>query len=250
MLLIIRPVTALIVSVLISQAAMATPSGQIWIPSTDIQTTGVIHLGFDNYSAINTPMGTAPSTGASNYYDFGITYGALPGLEIGYDFISVLQYPSVFNIKYAVPEGSLPFSVAVGGYNVGFVSTDAARGIAGNDLNIMYGVIAKNIEGVARFSAGYYSANPKNMFFDTAAAVNGKNLENSGLLLSIDRQLNDKWWVAADYQGGYNYFGSLNLGMSYAFSPNTSVIFGYNIYTLPGAATGGNTITTQVDINI
>lgn len=242
-------VIGIISALVLSASALATPSTQIWIPSTDIQATGTTHLGFDNYSAINTPLGTAPSTGASNYYDFGVTYGAFPGLEVGFDFISTLQSPVVFNVKYGIPEGTLPVSFAVGAYNVGFSTTTTAPVYAGNDLNIVYGLVAKNFD-FGRLSAGYYTANSKNAFFDTTAVVNGTKLENTGLLLSYDKQISDKWWAAVDYQGGYNYFGALSFGVSYAFAPNTSVIFGYDIYTLPGTATGGSTLTTQVDINI
>ena len=32
-------------------AALATPSTQVWIPSTDIQAKGTWHLGIDNYFA-------------------------------------------------------------------------------------------------------------------------------------------------------------------------------------------------------
>ncbi len=251
-------VIGIISALVLSASALATPSTQIWIPSTDIQAAGTTHLGFDNYSTINATgatAGLAPSAGASNYYDFGVTYGAFSGLEIGVDFISTLIAPAELNIKYGIPEGTLPVAVAVGAYNVGFTKSPSATQY-GNDMNIIYGLLAKSFD-FGRISAGYYTANNTHPFFNTTAAfaVNGRNLENTGLLLSYDKQINDKWWAAVDYQGGYNYFGALSFGVSYAYAPNTSVIFGYNIYTLPAAAagtmvTGGNTFTTQVDINI
>lgn len=247
-----------LLSLALSASAFATPSTQIWIPSTDIQATGTTHLGFDNYSTVNTDngvqQGLAPSLGVTNYYDFGVTYGALPGLEVGVDYLSFLQNPLVLNVKYGIPEGTLPVAVAVGAYNLGTSATTTAPAYIGNDMNIVYGLVAKNFD-FGRLSAGYYTANAKNGAFNTTVAVNGKLMENSGVLLSYDKQFTDKIWGAIDYQGGYNYFGAVSFGVSYAVAPNTSVIFGYDIYTLPPTAggaivTGGNTFTTQVDINI
>lgn len=249
-------VIGIISALILSASALATPSTQIWIPSTDIQATGTTHLGFDNYSTVNTDNGTnqglAPSAGTTNYYDFGVTYGAFSGLEVGFDYISTLQSPVVLNVKYGISEGTLPVAVAVGAYNVGFSTSTAAY--TGNDQNIVYGLLAKSFD-FGRLSAGYYTANAKNANFNTTAVANGIKLENSGLLLSYDKQISDKWWAAIDYQGGYNYFGAVSFGVSYAFAPNVSVIFGYDMYTLPAKAAGaivqgGNTLTTQVDINI
>jgi orotidine-5'-phosphate decarboxylase len=79
---------------------------------------------------------------------------------------------------------------------------------------------------------------------------NGKSA-NDGLLLSWDRtmsEISDKLCVAVDYQSGKSALGSLNFGVSWAFSKNVSVIFGYDIYN--NVQTGGkNTFTTQLDIN-
>lgn len=246
-------ISAILLSLVLSASALATPSTQIWIPSTDIQATGTTHLGFDNYNSIGLPNGAAAGTGVTNYYDFGVTYGAISGLEVGFDYISTLQNPLVFNVKYGIPEGTLPVSVAVGAYNIGLATTNAATAYAGNDQNIIYGLVAKNFD-FGRISAGYYSANSKNPAFDKAILLNGKAQDSAGLLLSYDKQFTDKIWGAVDYQGGNNFFGALSFGVSYAFAPNTSVIFGYNMYTVTppagGAAGNYNTFTTQVDINI
>ncbi len=242
-------VIGIVSALILSASALATPSTQIWIPSTDIQATGTFHLGLDNYSSVGT--GTAAAAGVTNYFDGGLTYGALPGLEVGFDYISTLQYPVVFNVKYGISEPALPVSVAVGAYNIGLTATSATV-LNGNDQNIIYGLVAKNFDGIGRFSAGYYSGNSKNAAFDTTVLVNGKAQESSGLLLSFDKQINDKVWAAVDYQGGYNFFGAVSFGVSYAFAPNTSVIFGYDMYTItPPTGTPGNynTFTTQLDIN-
>ena len=61
-------------------------------------------------------------------------------------------------------------------------------------------------------------------------------------------EISDKLWMAVDYQSGESYMGALNFGVSWAFSKNVSVIFGYDIYNNAYAG-GKNTFTTQLDIN-
>lgn len=207
-------------------SAWATPSTQIWIPSTDIQATGTFHLGIDNYVTV------APAAGApTSLYVAGLTYGAFSGLEVGFDYMTGLTSPVMFNAKYGMAESaSLPVSFAVGAYNVGF---DTA---ANNDQNIIYGLIAKNFDPIGRLSVGYYTSNER---------IFGAG-NNTGILASWDKALTDKVWAAVDYQGGNNALGALSFGLSYAFSSNTSVILGYDIYNVAGVP---GTVTTQLDIN-
>jgi uncharacterized protein with beta-barrel porin domain len=61
-------------------------------------------------------------------------------------------------------------------------------------------------------------------------------------------EISDKLWAAVDYQGGNNSFGALSFGVSWAFSPNVSVIVGYDIFNERKVA-GKNTFTTQLDVN-
>ncbi|HEY5590094.1 MAG TPA: hypothetical protein VIK55_03655 [Paludibacter sp.] len=239
--------------------AMATGSTQIWIPSTDIQGFKTVHLGIDNY--IRTQK-DANGVYGSGMYDMGITTGISPfskvQAEIGIDYLNMgdnnaldaKNYdlnPIYFNGKIAMPEDSIfkgAPAIAVGAYNFGLKS-----GLT--NYNIVYALIAKTIPVVGRISVGYYTGN-KNLLVDE----NG-NAANSGLLLSWDRamtEISDKLWLAVDYQGGKNYLGALNLGFSWAFSKNVSVIFGYDIYNNQKAFyntnnVNANSFTTQLDIN-
>lgn len=221
--------------------AMATPSTQIWIPSTDVQAFKSLHLGIDNY--------TRTSSGGSdfrpNVYDLGLTAGVLPfekvQAEVGVDYMtygvnSLDSNPLSFNAKLGTPEDSL-FSgspaLAFGGYGFG-TKKDLT------DSNIVYGLAAKTLPVVGRLSAGYYVGNDK--------VIGDKN---DGVLLSWDRtmsEISDKLWVAADYQGGDNTVGAFSFGASWAFTKTVSVIFGYDIYNDQSMA-GKNTFTTQLDIN-
>jgi len=240
--------------------AFATGSTQIWIPSTDIQGFLNPHLGIDNY--IRTEKDANGVIG-SGIYDAGLTMGVLPfhkvQLEVGADYLSMGDnnlaspgknydgHPIYFNAKLGFPEDSLfkfcP-AIAFGAYNFG-TKKDLT------DYNITYALLAKTIPFIGRLSAGYYIGNEKLLIDDLG------NKANSGLLLSWDRamtEISDKLWLAVDYQGGQNYLGALNVGFSWAFSKNVSVIFGYDIYNNKKAFyntnnVNANSFTTQLDIN-
>ena len=235
-----------------SNMTKATPSTIIWIPAVDFQAFKTMHLGIDNYIRVEKDNGVR----GSGIYDFGLTAGILPfkklQAEIGIDYLSMGDnvyddHPLYFNAKIGTPEGALfkiAPAIAFGAYNIGTKSKLT-------NYNIYYGLIAKTLPIVGRLSVGYYLGNEK-LLLDSKGAK-----ANSGILASWDRsmkEISDKLWLAVDYQGGNNYLGSLNVGFSWAFSSNVSVIFGYDIYndnkTLYNSVnTNKNTFTTQLDIN-
>jgi len=238
-------------------AALATPSTQVWIPSTDVQAYKTLHLNLDNY------LRTSKTDGyTANVVSIGPTVGILPWEklqgEIGADFISdgssapgqsnnADSYPVYFHFKLGTPEDSLfknSPAIAAGMYNMGIKS-----GVT--NQNIAYGLLAKTLPLVGRLSAGGYSGNAAVLRKPDANKPNGSASDNNGVLLSWDRtisEVSDKLWVAVDYMSGKNLNGALSFGASWAFSKNVSVILGYDIYNEP--LTGGkNTVTTQVDIN-
>ena len=230
----------LIVSVvfLASAACFATPSTQIWNPSTDIQATGTTHLGIDNYFTLAWPQ----SGGTAFPTDVNITYGAMPGVEVGVDSFSPSSNQFAFNAKYGVGEnGNIP-AYAIGVFNFGF---DTLDGVKSADQNIAYGVISKTF-GIGRLSTGYYSGN-KDVLVDEFG-----DAQNTGFIFTWDKNLTDKIWACIDYASGYSANGAAFYGISYAFAPNTSVIFGYGTFNngnAPGASKSP-VVTTQLDINI
>jgi hypothetical protein len=216
-------------------AAGATPSTQIWIPSTDIQAKGTYHLGIDNYFTAGTDKTWSMPT------DIGIEYGAGSGWEIGADLMGSTRKPLYFNFKYGIPEKGNRPALAAGSYFMGTSRSGASR----SDYDIYYILGAKTIPGVsARLSIGAYSGNGK-LLVD----LNGER-ERTGLLASLDKQFTKKIWGAVDYQGGENVFGATSIGMSYAFADNVSVILGYDFYNEKKLQPApSNTFTTQLDIN-
>jgi opacity protein-like surface antigen len=244
-------IMAMALTVAATGAAMATPSTQIWIPSTDTQAYKTLHLGIDNYT--RTSNGGSPNR--PNVYDLGLTAGVLPfekiQAEVGIDYISngISGYdsnPISFNAKLATPEDALfTFSpaLALGGYGIGTNSSSSSA--FRTDQNIIYGLVARTLPVVGRLSAGYYVGN------DEVLLDSNLKKENNGVLLSWDRtmtEISDKLWLAVDYQGGKNAVGAVSFGAAWNFSKNVSVILGYDIYNDTKVA-GQNTFTTQVDIN-
>jgi len=239
---------------LTASIAAATPSTQIWIPSTDVQPYKTAHLNFDTYIRTQT---NSDGSRTAPVVDIGPTVGILPfekiQAELGFDLISgggdADKYPLYFNGKLGTPEESLfKFSpaIAVGGYNFGTKSGDARNGDLATDQNIVYGLVAKTLPVVGRLSAGYFVGNKKVLLDE-----NG-NSDEKGVLLSWDRtmtEISDKLWVAVDYQGSNSFMGALSFGASWAFAKNVSLLVGYDTYNKK--ATGGqDTFTMQVDINI
>ena len=232
---------AAVVSVLClgSTKTYSTPSTQIWIPSTDIQGFLKPHLGWDVYT--NADTDGLISNG-------GLTIGLLPfnkiGLEAGIDYRDVNgghRSPILFNAKLGIPEDSLfafQPAIAVGLYDFG-VKKDVW------DYNVTYGLLAKNIWKLGRFSfGGYKGLGPDALWTGSDGVV------NSGVLASWDRtmsEISDKLWLAVDFQSGKNGYGAFSFGAAWNFTPTTGVIFGYDIYN--DSDVYKPTFTFQVDIN-
>ncbi len=228
---------------MICGVAHATPSTQIWIPSTDIQSYKKVHFGADTY--IKT---ASQDTGVTEptVTNLGLTVGVLPWekfqMEVGIDYRDIggnHTYPLLFNAKVGIPEDALckySPAIAVGGYDFGTKSD-----VTDNDL--VYALVAKTIGTLGRFSAGYYTGNDK-LLIKTDSTQ-----DNDGVLLSWDRtisEISDKLWLAVDYQGGKSAYGALSFGAAWKFAPNVGVILGYDIYN---ESAYKPTATIQVDID-
>jgi len=232
----------LVVSVLLAvpSSMFATPSTQIWNPSTDIQGLKTWHLGIDNYFSVD----GNPAKKYATPTDVNLTYGLIKNLEFGIDLFEPAADPAQFNIKYGLPEGTDMPAIAVGIQNAGLNSDTTNPLRPANNYDIMYVVVAKTFKPFARVSVGYYSGNDKLLLDETGAKA------NTGMILSLDKQINDKWWASIDYASGQSWYGETSVGFSYAFAPNTSVIFGYVAYNNTNPAVKlNNQFTTQLDIN-
>jgi hypothetical protein len=251
--------------------ASATPSTQIWIPSTDIQAYKTVHLNIDSYvrtraegSDPNRQTGVPSNQNLPPLYMIGPTVGVLPfekvQAEVGFDLMfggantgfGLDKYPFYGHFKIGMPEDNtwVP-AVAVGMYNIGTKSGDARKGELATNQDVAYGLVAKTLPLVGRLSAGYFFGNKKALVTDGKDASGNFKSDEKGVLLSWDRtlsEISDKVWVGVDYQGGNSALGALSFGVSYAFAKNVSVILGYDVYNNKNVA-GQNTATIQIDIN-
>lgn len=237
--------------------AYATATTHIWAPSTDVQAFKTGHITADVYipTGLNSD-GTRPQAITNT----GLTVGILPfkklNAEIGFDYKTgygdLDGYPIYFNAKIAIPENSYTNyfpAMAFGIYDIG---TKADK----TDDNLWYGELAKTFSlrnisfgglnsdvSLGRFSLGYFLGNEKLLLNEDG----GRN--NYGFLLAWERtmtELSDKLWICAEYQGTRSLYGAFNLGGSWKFSPNTSVIVGYQFYNNHNLA---DTATIQLDID-
>ncbi|MBI5241026.1 MAG: hypothetical protein HY926_11185 [Elusimicrobia bacterium] len=231
----------------LAAAAHATPSGQVLIPSTDLQPYKVLHLNFDSFIRTqdeNDGRRLGPMVMA------GPTIGVLPydkvRAEAGFDLLykgvkELDNNPLYFHGKVGTPEKSLHEwspALALGVCNIG-----TKDGLTNQDM--VYGLAARSIPKLGRLSFGWYGGN------GAALRDEQNRVANHGALASWDRtmeELSKKLWCAVDYQGGQNVMGAANLGCSWAFSEKTSVILGYDIWNNRAVA-GKNTFNLQVDIN-
>jgi hypothetical protein len=256
----------LLIMMALAGTALATPTIQIWIPSTDVQPFLLAHADIDNYFRL-----ARNSTGGrdTNTLDIGFEIGVLPfqkiQMEIGFDYLVLAQNPNdqhpwSGNIKLATPENSMfdySPALAVGIYNARpvaeILAQDAPHVYSGQ--NIVYGLVAKTlpalgaVPSLGRLSAGYYHGSERALVssFDERVA----KAANTGVLLSWDRtmkEISDKLWFGVDYMGGNNIDSSVNFGLSWSFTKKISLIVGYDLYTKRSLA-GENTINTQLDID-
>jgi len=244
--------------------AMATPSTQIWIPSTDVKAFKEIHIDVDNYMRFSPKPDAGP-----NYYNIGLSAGVLPSenikLEVGIDMLMTsLQndnqsdnHPLYFNAKLGTPEDAfgvkgLP-AFAIGAFNLG--TYDKPEIGVSTRQNIVYGLVGKTLPVIGRLSAGGYYGSSRAL----ATAGNPSSTKNnSGVMASWDRsmpEISDKLWLAVDYMSGNNANGEISAGGSWTFSKQVSLIVGvvfFNPFYKPSGAgdlPGGKpALTTQLDI--
>jgi hypothetical protein len=228
--------------------AYATATTHIWAPSTDTQDYGTGHVTADVYIPVgNNADGSRPDAITNT----GLTLGMLPfnklRAEAGADYKtgygSLDSYPVYFNGKIAIPEDSYgPYfpAIAAGLYDFG---TKHGK----TDFNLVYGKTAKTLKAadinLGRFSIGYFWGNG-----DLLLDEDG-NRDNHGILAAWERtmtEVSDRLWVCVEYQGTRSGYGSLNLGGSWTFSKNASVLLGYEFYNNRNLA---DTVTIQLDIN-
>jgi hypothetical protein len=227
-------------------SAMAYPTGQINIPSTDAKGLKEVAIGINNYARFSTD-----GAAGANVFDLGITTGLLPfekvKLEVGADYGTTgtaTKQPMTYNAKLATTEDALftgmP-AIAIGGFNLG----NAVAGGFTNAQNIGYALVARTFPVVGRISLGGYTGD-KEVLTD----ANGKK-DNTGVLASWDRsitEVSDKLWLGIDFASGKSALGGLGVGGSWAFSKQVSLLGGVTFYN--EQTNNKPSFTTQVVISL
>ena len=229
--------------------AYPTASTDIWAPNTDTQPWGTGHITADTYIPVSK---NRDGRRARTITNSGLTLGMLPfkklTAEAGFDYKTGYgdldyHYPIYFNAKIAMPEDAYgPYfpAMAVGIYDLG-----TKRGKT--DDNIVYIKAAKTPAlgtfSLGRFSFGYFWGNDK-LLLDQ-----NQEKDSNGIFCSWARtmpEISDKLWVCVEYQGTKSSYGALNLGFSWQFTKDISVLTGYQFYNNKNLA---DTATIQTDIN-
>jgi long-subunit fatty acid transport protein len=216
---------ALAVTLTLAGPGLATPTTNVWNPSTDVQAKGVPHLGVDVYFSTFANV-TRPYAAP---VDVGLTYGLGHGFEVGVDVFEPSVNPLVFNAKWGYPERGDGPAFAVGIQGVGTHETTQS--------NIVYGLVAKSFREVGRFTLGGYVGH---------ANVIGS--DNAGVIAAWDKAFSSKWWASVDYASGQNAYGALSGGVAYKFAPNVGVVFGY-VFFNESDFFPNDAATVQVDID-
>ena len=228
---------------LASSFSMAGPTGQINIPSTDAKGLKEVTISFNHYGRFS----SAPDAGPGSF-GVGVVTGLLPfeklKLEIGADYTTTglsTVYPFSFNGKIASAEDAL-FSgmpaIALGGYNLGTIADAYPQ-------NIVYGLIAKTLPVVGRFSVGGYNGAERSL---------GKKV-NNGILASWDRtmtEVSDNLWLGVDYMSGKNADNEVSFGASWSFTKQVTLLMGITVPNAgQSALLGGKpTWTAQLSLNL
>jgi len=254
--------------------AMAIPSEQIAIPSTDAKGFKEVTLNI-----ISTQRFSSNADAGASSYDAGVLVGVLPfeslKLEVGFDYLtsnlqsdnSADNHPFYFNAKLATPE-DLGFkgvpAFAVGVYNLGIYDkpesgTPKPGDVLSTRQNLAYALAAKTLPVIGRLSVGGYHGAARAL---ATSGNPGNTNNNSGFLASWDRgitEISDKLWLGIDYLSGNNANGELGIGGSWAFSKQVTLLVGvqtfnpgYKLSAADGGALPGGkpAFTTQLFINL
>jgi hypothetical protein len=243
----VKPRTAgILVALILAKAASAwsTPSTAYWTSAnTDVQPSGVWHIGVDNCFAVSR-QSLSPSP-SSLPTDVGITAGILPGdslrMEIGVDALYPSEYPYGFNAKIGVLEGVL-FDSAPGA-SLGVFNVGTKRGAT--DYNVLYLVLGKTLpRRLGRIHVGAYSGNA-----DILVSSSGEK-ENTGWMIAYDRPiLRDRISFVADYMSGENVLGGGGAGINLSLTPDLGILLG-PVWFNDRGWNGDMKWSLQVDINL
>jgi hypothetical protein len=233
---------------LVPSLAHATPSTNMWAPSTaGVQSFGVLHVTYDTYFG----------TDALYPIDTGLTIGVLPmkelQLELGVDVLyptvgpdGGLDVPIYLNAKLGTPEDT--FFKGQPGWSFGIYSLGFKEDVT--DYNILYLMVGKTLPYVGTLNVGgYYGLNE-----DLLPTPDG-DTARAGLLAGwwsppVDVPVIDKLHFTADVQTGENALGAVGAGAAVYFTPTASLLTGPVFFLEPDLQPGGNSWMWSVQLDV
>lgn len=234
-----------------ARPAAATPSSSVWTNCAfDIQSYGVWHVTYDNYTTLGEK---GPARGGQAFpNDLGLTVGVLPfqrvQLEIGIDWFEPSDYPAFFNAKIGCPEGVLfPGAPAL---QAGIFNAGTKDGVTSQ--NVLHVITGRSLpNGAGRVHVSAYVGNQ-----DLLRSSSGEK-QNTGLMAAYDLSFRktgpadapfNRHVISADYASGENALGGYAIGLYTYFSPNVDLLVGPVWFNDEGE-NGSWKLTTQLDVN-
>ncbi|HEY9855945.1 MAG TPA: hypothetical protein V6D05_09430 [Stenomitos sp.] len=191
--------------------ALASPTAIWTVPTGKVTAPGNLHIGVYTFST--------PSR--QPVLQDGLTFGALPGLELGgVSGIGALEVGidtfarnEVFNGKLQLfGEGSLWPAVSLGGFNL--------ANTTGPSENILYGVMSKGFElggvSLGNWTLGYFTTQ-----------TSDQTPSKSGLMGGMFYPLGARAGVAVDYLGNTTGFSGTNVYLTYGVAENAYLSVGH-----------------------
>lgn len=205
-----------------------SPTRVVMVPSTSTVDPWRVNGNMETYFRVSDRKAVEGPAVSPGRRDPGITVlGAALGLaawklkgEVGVDYTTTgpdvaERNPATMNAKIVLPEHAFkpfPPAIVAGIWNY----WPKAEGHA---ANMVYGLLSYT-PVAGRISVGGYHG-----------AENALGGVETGILASWDKAVFERTWVGIDYIGGNNKLGSVNAGISYAFSKRSSLMLGYNLHT-------------------
>lgn len=216
--------------ILIFGMSAHSQSGVFFVPSTDTQEKGTLHLTLEAYSHFaNYDKGGFQSYGPS------IVYGLKKNVEIGVNYYFTYDIDGGAhelqpNIKWKAYESANGVAVSFG--TVAFIPLNKK---AGDRVTAQfYANTSKTLKAAKdlRLTGGIYAMANTSEEFGT----------RSGLMLGVEQPLTKKFKLLADWTSGKNSLGYSNFGFSYDLkrSQNLSVA-----YTFGNSGRGNNFLSVH-----
>jgi hypothetical protein len=213
----------ILISLMVPELAMATPSTTFWPPSTPaLQPFPVLHVTYDTYF----------QKSAAYPVDAGLEMGLLPSkilqAEAGFDLLyptfspqGALDAPVLLNAKLGAAENA--YFQGSPGWSAGIFGLGFKKDVT--DYNVLHAMVGKTFPVGSLAAGGYYGLNEKLL-----RSSSGEQ-QRSGVMASwfspvIRAPKLEKVNLCWDVQSGKNVLGATGGGLYLYFTPSVDLLVG------------------------